>query len=217
MKVIAFSLFFALFALSSAYDSENDFSTVTCGSSIKLKNRASGFRLHSHDVKWGSGSGQQSVTSTGSKDDPNSLWVVHAKHGDPMCPRGTPVKCGDTIRLMHSATRANLHSHLFRSPLSQQQEVSAFGVEGEGDTGDNWIVDCLNAQPGSNWDRKSAIRFRHADTRKYLHTHASHKFDRGNCGFTCPIIGQQEVTAFGQKNDDNVWAVAEGIIFPSLK
>lgn len=118
----------------------------------QLKNRSTGFRLHSHDVKWGSGSGQQSVTSTGSKDDPNSLWVVHSAHNTPACPRGqaevvfcytfslgfvigTPVKCGDTIRLMHSATKANLHSHLFRSPLSQQQEVSAFGVAGHGDTG----------------------------------------------------------------------------------
>lgn len=32
---------------------------VTCGSSFKLVNQQSGDRLHSHDVKYGSGSGQQ--------------------------------------------------------------------------------------------------------------------------------------------------------------
>jgi hypothetical protein len=33
--------------------------TVTCGSTFKLLNQQSGDRLHSHDVKYGSGSGQQ--------------------------------------------------------------------------------------------------------------------------------------------------------------
>lgn len=32
---------------------------VTCGSTFKLINQKSGDRLHSHDVKYGSGSGQQ--------------------------------------------------------------------------------------------------------------------------------------------------------------
>ena len=31
----------------------------TCGSTFKLVNQKSGDRLHSHDVKYGSGSGQQ--------------------------------------------------------------------------------------------------------------------------------------------------------------
>ena len=51
-----------------------------------------------------------------------------------------PVKCGDTIRLLHIATRRNLHSHLFQSPLSNNQEVSAFGENGDGDEGDNWGI-----------------------------------------------------------------------------
>ena len=33
--------------------------TVTCNSVFKLINEQSGDRLHSHDVKYGSGSGQQ--------------------------------------------------------------------------------------------------------------------------------------------------------------
>ena len=35
---------------------------VTCTSIIKLQNIQRGVRLHSHEVKYGSGSGQQSVT-----------------------------------------------------------------------------------------------------------------------------------------------------------
>lgn len=46
-----------------------------------------------------------------------------------------PVKCGDVIRLQHLATKRNLHSHLFQSPISRNQEVSAFGENGNGDTG----------------------------------------------------------------------------------
>ena len=36
---------------------------MTCGSTFKLVNQQSGDRLHSHDVKYGSGSGQQVRTS----------------------------------------------------------------------------------------------------------------------------------------------------------
>lgn len=34
------------------------------------------FRLHSHDVPYGSGSGQQSVTGFPNVDDSNSYWVL---------------------------------------------------------------------------------------------------------------------------------------------
>ena len=54
------------------------------------------FRLHSHDVKWGSGSGQQSVTSVNAMDDPNSYWVIKAAHGA-SCPQGTPVQHGQVV------------------------------------------------------------------------------------------------------------------------
>ena len=40
---------------------------VTCGSVIKLINARLGVRLHSHDVKYGSGSGQQVIMSTQSE------------------------------------------------------------------------------------------------------------------------------------------------------
>ena len=47
------------------------------------------------------------------------------------CSRGKPIECGQTIRFEHITTSRNLHSHHFGSPLSNAQEVSAFGDEGE--------------------------------------------------------------------------------------
>jgi len=136
---------------------------VTCGSVIKLQNLAYKIRLHSHDVKYGSGSGQQSVTGTDSTDDVNSHWVVLGPITD-ICKRGEPVECGSTIRLQHSTTKKFLHSHLFSSPLSGSQEVSAFGDNGVGDTGDHWRVIC----DGDFWERDDSVSFKHLDTNTYL-------------------------------------------------
>jgi dolichyl-phosphate-mannose--protein O-mannosyl transferase len=60
---------------------------VTCGSVFKLVNSAYNVRLHSHDIKYGSGSGQQSVTGTDIKEDVNSNWAVKGAPKSP-CVRG---------------------------------------------------------------------------------------------------------------------------------
>lgn len=52
---------------------------VTCGSVIKVRHEASGYHLHSHSIKWGGGSGQQSVTAHGSEDDQGSMWIVSSR------------------------------------------------------------------------------------------------------------------------------------------
>lgn len=45
---------------------------------FKLVNNAFKIRLHSHDIKYGSGSGQQSVTGTDVTDDVNSVtFFIH--------------------------------------------------------------------------------------------------------------------------------------------
>ncbi len=62
-------------------------SQVTCGSVFKLVNNAFKIRLHSHDIKYGSGSGQQSVTGTDVTDDVNSNWVAKGTNKFP-CTRG---------------------------------------------------------------------------------------------------------------------------------
>lgn len=114
---------------------------MTCGSVVKLYNTDYKIRLHSHDVKYGTGSGQQSVTGTEIQEDVNSHWAIKAAT-DKICSRGDPIKCGSIIRLEHLATNKNLHSHQFSSPLSGNQEISCYGDNGEGDTGDHWQVVC---------------------------------------------------------------------------
>lgn len=58
------------------------------------------------------------------------------------------------------STKKNLHSHHVSSPLSGKQEVSAYGVKGQGDTGDHWIVKC----PGDYWEKDEPVMFKHIDT-----------------------------------------------------
>lgn len=75
------------------------------------------------------------------------------------------IKNGATIRLQHLNTKKNLHSHLHPSPLTNQQEVSAYGDNGVGDTGDDWKVEVTT---GTHWKRDEVVKFKHADTGKYL-------------------------------------------------
>ncbi|CAG0917924.1 unnamed protein product [Notodromas monacha] len=171
---------------------------VTCGSAIKLMNAQLQVRLHSHDVKYGSGSGQQSVTGTDVQEDVNSHWAVKGTAKSP-CTRGEPVECGQEIRLEHLTTKRNLHSHLFSSPLSRNQEVSAFGEEGDGDTGDNWIVVC----EGDYWERRDKVMFRHADTETYLGV-TENTYGR-------PIHGQREVCAFPTPTASSRWETSDGL------
>lgn len=70
--------------------------------------------------------------------------------------QGTKVTNGAVIRLQHGATRKWLHSHLFYSPLSNNQEVSCFGDETNSDTGDWWHIEWDGK--GDKWQRDMPIR-----------------------------------------------------------
>lgn len=173
---------------------------VTWTSVIKLVNVNTNTRLHSHDVKYGSGSGQQSVTAVKNADDHNSFWQILSPIGFDQVNRGEKVKCGSNIRLLHLSTRRNLHSHLFLSPLSNNQEVSAFGEDGKGDEGDTWTVDC---DADDYWRRDESVRLQHKATQKYLHV-SGDVYGR-------PIQGQYEVSCFQYRNAYNLWKVQEGV------
>ncbi|XP_056302188.1 stromal cell-derived factor 2 [Danio aesculapii] len=176
--------------------SEMDF--VTCGSVVKLVNVKHNVRLHSHDVRYGSGSGQQSVTGVTTVEDSNSYWSVRGTSDD-ACHRGTPVHCGQNIRLTHVNTGRNLHSHYFTSPLSSNQEVSAFGENGEGDHLDEWTVLCA----GSIWQRDESVRFQHTATEALLSV-TGEQYGR-------PIHGQREVHGMMVSSSHSYWRTMEGI------
>lgn len=185
---------------------------LTCGSTIKLLQKSSGYNLHSHPVAWGSGSGQQSVTTHSSNNDANSNWVVKEGHNGPLCEAGNPIRCGTVIRLEHAITSKNLHSHLFKAPLSGNQEVSGYGDNGFGDTGDNWEIVCDAGE--EYWKRDSVIQLKHVDTGKFLTSSESSEFNQGNCGGQCPIMGQREVSATSYKDKRTQWVSGQGLYFP---
>ncbi|XP_010079205.1 PREDICTED: stromal cell-derived factor 2-like protein 1 [Pterocles gutturalis] len=150
------------------------------------------------------GSGQQSVTGVEASDDANSYWRIRGK-SDGSCQRGTPVKCGQAIRLTHVNTGKNLHTHHFPSPLSNNQEVSAFGDDGEGDDLDIWIVQCS----GTYWEREDAVRFKHVGTEVFLSITGEQ--------YGHPIRGQREVHGMPTANHHNYWKAMEGVfVKPSV-
>ncbi|XP_050542667.1 stromal cell-derived factor 2 [Daktulosphaira vitifoliae] len=172
---------------------------VTCGTVAKLYNTDLKVRLHSHDVKYGAGSGQQSVTGTELSEDINSHWEIKGPTNK-ICKRGEPIRCGNMIRLTHLTTKKNLHSHLFSSPLSGNQEVSAYGNQGEGDSGDHWFVDCS----GDFWERDDDVQLRHVDTGAFLMA--------SSLSYGRPISGQKEIAAVKNPGPFSThWRVKEGI------
>ncbi|XP_068594961.1 stromal cell-derived factor 2-like protein 1 [Brachionichthys hirsutus] len=177
---------------------ESELNHVTCGSLVKLLNTRHNVRLHSHDVKYGSGSGQQSVTGVETADDANSYWQIRGRSDRP-CQRGLAIRCGQAVRITHMKTGRNLHTHHFSSPLSNHQEVSAFGEHGEGDNLDLWAVQC----DGSHWERDDSVRFRHVGTDVFL-TVTGEQY--GN-----PIRGQREVHGMLAANQHNWWRSMEGV------
>ena len=196
-------------SIRASNDGEED--PVTCGSLIKLENLFSGVRLHSHDIKYGSGSGQQSVTGMSETGDVNSHWQILGPINQE-CIRGTPVKCGSIIRLMHLATKCFLHSHLMPAPLSRsQQEISCFGKQEKdsesSDSGDHFKVLCN----GDFWTQSDEIRLKHEDTGKFLAI-SGQKYSR-------PIAGQLEIAGISTANSrEGLWSSAEGIyIKPMVK
>lgn len=177
---------------------------VTCGSSIKLAHVKTKVRLHSHEVSYSRGSQQQSVTGFPTPEDGQSYWTVHGPADKP-CQPGDVFKKGNMVRLQHSMTRKWLHSHLFHSPLSGNQEVSAYGGDTTSDTGDVWVLQW--SDKSTEWRKDTKIMLHHYDTRRYLASFDYAKFGQ-------PISGHQEVCAVDAKDKNCEWQAAEGVYMP---
>jgi dolichyl-phosphate-mannose--protein O-mannosyl transferase len=145
------------------------------------------------------------------------LWLVKEGSNDQACELGRAIPCNSVVRLEHVDTKKNLHSHLFKAAISGNQEVSGFGnEEGNGDTGDNWVVGCDAGQ--TVWSRGKTVTFQHADTRRFLTSSSSAMFNQQNCGGNCPIMSQTEVSAGNKKDSKAKWATGQGVYYPeSLK
>jgi len=189
---------------------DQDDKFVTCGSAVKV--RRSGkpgetFYLSSSNQSLGSGSGQQIVTFIPQKSTYGTLWQVKSSNDSPPCVPGEAIACNSIIRLEHLETGKNLHSHMHRSVLSGQQEVSAFGNGGNGDVSDNWKVEC----GAKYWKREVNFRLMHQETVKYLGASSSIKFDEKNCGGSCPIMNHLESFARARKDEHTILQVDLGV------
>jgi dolichyl-phosphate-mannose--protein O-mannosyl transferase len=92
------------------------------------------------------------------------------------------------------------------SPLTRQQEVSAY--EGE-DEGDNWEVQCLNSKQ-THWTREEPVSLIHKATGVFLGVSPQASYGQ-------PIPGQLEVSGMKAKSANTVWLAQEGIYFASTK
>ena len=97
--------------------------TITYGSSLRIQNSITKYHLSSFGMNWSSGSGLQIITAVESDKEINGLFTIKEGETYPMKVNGEPVLCGDVIRLEHVATGKNLHSHDFKSFVTNSQEA----------------------------------------------------------------------------------------------
>lgn len=179
---------------------------VTCGSMIKLESPVTKHRLHSFDVNYGTGSGQQAVVGSSEHNSGQSMWLIRSGRAEG-CTRGETIKIGTPIRLQHAGTGKWLHSHLFPSPLTggNHQEVSGFGSSEQSDTGDVWLVEWDDAKQ-KHWMRDMPIRIKHKDTGAYLSNHGK--------TYPRPIAGHSEIFAVkNKKGKEQTFSAIEGVYY----
>ncbi|KAI0460849.1 hypothetical protein LJB42_001496 [Komagataella kurtzmanii] len=122
---------------------------VAYGSELTIRSQGlSQNLLHSHGSIYPEGSNQQQVTTYGHRDN-NNQWIVHypvlskkqvKENDNSTVPE--MMKDGDTIRLRHQHTGANLHSHRIQAHVSKQYyEVSCYGNAKVSDGNDEWVVE----------------------------------------------------------------------------
>lgn len=177
----------------------SDLDLIRYGVPVKLKHVNSGCVLHSHNINYATGSGQQEITCFASRDD-NDWWVVKGPHGDHRynAQLGFPIKNGSVVRLEHTLTLRNLHSHSgFQSPGSHQGEATAFGSGGHGDSNDNWVLEVQGLGTGEYLRAGQTFRLIHVNTNWALHSHA---------GFYA-ATGQQEVTTYQHRDSNDFWVI----------
>ncbi|CZS88662.1 probable dolichyl-phosphate-mannose--protein mannosyltransferase [Rhynchosporium agropyri] len=120
---------------------------IAYGSRATIKNMGyGGGLLHSHVQTYPEGSGQQQITCYHHKDANNEWWFYpnraqpdYDAEADPMF-----VADGDVLRLIHSQTGRNLHSHEVAAPITKAaREVSCYGNTTVGDDKDHWTMEVV--------------------------------------------------------------------------
>ena len=120
---------------------------IAYGSRATIKNMGyGGGLLHSHVQTYPEGSSQQQITCYHHKDA-NNEWWFYPNRDQPDYDAEAPPKFvadGDVIRLIHSQTGRNLHSHEVPAPVTKaDREVSCYGNTTVGDAKDHWTMEVV--------------------------------------------------------------------------
>ena len=191
--------------------------TITYGSSLRIQNTITKFYLSSFGMNWSTGSGLQIVTAVESDKETNSLFTIKEGEGYQPKTNGESVLCGDIIRLEHINTSKNLHSHAYKSFVTDSQEACAFGEDGQGDVNDNFRISCYKQKNNDVITGKTEFFLQHVPTEQYLYiNYKTSMYNDRNCR-GCPIRGQREVSLTTKKDKQCLWKVMGGIIFSSEK
>ena len=191
--------------------------TITYGSSLRIQNTITKFHLSSFGMNWSSGSGLQIITAVESDKEVNSLFTIKEGENYPIKINGDPVLCGDIIRLEHVSTGKNLHSHDFKSFVTNSQEACGFGDNGDGDVNDNFRISCYKQNDNETITGKTEFFLQHVPTQNWLYiNYKTSMYDDNNCR-GCPIRGQREFSLTTKKDKQCLWKVIGGIIFSSEK
>ncbi|OON14452.1 hypothetical protein X801_09757, partial [Opisthorchis viverrini] len=158
----------AIIAVSDASEKQ-----VTCGSVFKLVHPDLGIRLHSHEVQYGSGSGQQSVTGVKDAIDGNSYWQV--SFSDECL--WTCLYVGLCQPFAHEARTPNEVIHLTDYLVPSIHYEIVLERNGSPQCIRGRVIKC-----------GQKVRLLHVSTRKFLHSHH----------FQSPLSGNYEVSAFGE-------------------
>jgi len=214
MKFLSISMLYAFLAvIGLAVADDDDEILIGCGSAIKLSHVESGGKnfLNSAGMSLGSGSGQQIVTVIPDRTKTSAMWIIKEENdAKEICQSGDRIACGSKIRLTHKDTGKNLHSHSIRSPLSNQQEVSAYGSDGKGDEGDDWLVVCK--KPSTKYlQRRERFYLQHSQTQRFLGATSQVRFTQQNCGGRCPVLNHLEVFCRSRSDEMTEWFIDVGV------
>jgi dolichyl-phosphate-mannose-protein mannosyltransferase len=173
---------------------------IAYGSRATIKNMGyGGGLLHSHVQTYPEGSQQQQVTCYHHKDANNEWWFYPNRNEpayDPEGPLGF-VGDGNVIRLIHSQTGRNLHSHTVAAPITKADyEVSSYGNTTIGDEKDHWTVEVVSDVASRDRTKirtlTTAFRLKHTALGCYLRA--------GNVNLPQWGFKQIEVTCTKQNN-----------------
>ncbi|KAG6988583.1 general transcription and DNA repair factor IIH subunit ssl1 [Physcia stellaris] len=149
---------------------------IAYGSRATLKNMGyGGGLLHSHVQTYPEGSQQQQVTCYHHKDA-NNDWFFYPNRSLPLYDPEAPISFvadKDVLRLIHSQTGRNLHSHAVSAPVTKgDYEVSSYGNTTVGDEKDHWTVEVISDTASRDRSKirtlTTAFRLRHTSLGCYL-------------------------------------------------